>query len=95
MSSTANSPTVLTKRRSHEMASFHFKSIRELRQHLLKLNRLLADDVVRLACHHRVLGQHEGDRHETLLCSRLRQRLPKHVLQILRDDLDQLERVDL
>ena len=37
--SPSNSPTVL--KRSHEMASLHFRSIRELRQRLLTLNHLL------------------------------------------------------
>ena len=40
-----SSPAVLKWQRSHEMASFHFSSIRELHQRLLNLAR-----------HHRVLG---------------------------------------
>ena len=56
---------------------------------MLKLDHLLADDLVRLARHRRMLGRHVGDCcHETLLCSRyLRQRFAKNVLQILRNGL--------
>ena len=38
------------------MASLHFPSIRELHRRSLQLQHLLADNIVRLACHHRVVG---------------------------------------